>query len=247
MELVFEKGSPDEPRGHTLVYFRRRTGEGLLATYVVVLPVSMDISKYIPPLLAPQFAGMTPRQMSAFALPPAPEEVSSYEELIRLAELRHDDLVFGGTLFSTDATHLIEAANEAVQRYAQLWTDYLERAPAPAEVEEGGMAVSEVLYSLMSERDKLTEMAKLVGKLRFAVEGQDSALIEETKEEIRLLAKYLPKEYEVERLLEAAQQPRPKGGELARLYLERCYRLSDGREEEARELEKQIKVLESSE
>lgn len=248
MDLTFEKGSPQEPKGHALFYFRSGTEEKVLAIYVVVLPISMDIAKYIPPLLAPQFGGMAPREMSAFALPPVPEEVSGYEELARLAELRDDDLISGGTLFSTEPTSLIETANEAVQKYAQLWADYLERAPSLEQVkEESGLGVSEVLYSLMGNRDKLAEMAKLVGKLRFAVEGRDTALIEEAEEEMLTLSRYLPENYKVARLLEVARLPQPVGGELAQLYLERCYRLSDGNEEGVRQLEERIRVLETSE
>ena len=248
MDLIFDKGSPEEPKGHALFYFRSGGGEKVLATYVVVLPISMDIAKYVPPLLASQFGGMAPREMSAFALPPVPEEVSGYEELVRLAEMRDDDLILGGTLYSTEPTSLIEAANEAVQRYAQLWADYLERAPFPEQAEEeSGLGVSEVLYSFMSDRDKLAEMAKLVGKLRFAVEGHDTALIKEAEEEILTLSRYLPENYRVARLLEVARLPQPIGGELAQLYLERCYRLSDGNEEGVRQLEERIRVLETSE
>lgn len=248
MDLTFEKGSAEEPKGHALFYFRSGAGDKVLATYVVVLPISMDIARYIPPLLAPQFSGMGPREMSAFALPPVPEEVDSYDELVRLAELRDDDLIFGGTLFSMQPTSLIETANEAVQRYAQLWADYLQQAPSQAQAEEeSGLGVSEVLYSLMSDRDKLGEMAKLVSKLRFAVEGGDEAMIREAEEEILILSKYLPENYKLARLLEVARLPHPVGGELAQLYLERCYRLSDGNEEGVRQLDERIRVLETSE
>ena len=192
MSLTFERGNPQEPRGHALVYFRAGS-ERVLALYVIVLPVSMGISKYIPPLLAPQFGGVSPQEMSAVALPPVPEEVGSYEELVKLAEMREDDLILGGTVLpSAEPTSLMEAANGAVQEYAQLWTDYLERTPIAAGKggvgEEGVVGVSEVLYSLMGERDKLAEMSKLVSKLRFAVEGHDSAAAKETEEEIQILS-----------------------------------------------------------
>ena len=249
MSLTFERGNPQEPKGHALVYFRAGS-ERVLALYVIVLPVSMDISKYIPPLLAPQFGGISPQEMSAVALPPVPEEVGSYEELMKLAEMRSDDLILGGTLLPTaEPTSLMEAANSVVQEYAQMWADYLARNPVVEEEreEEGAVGVSEVLYSLMGGRDKLAEMSKLVAKLRFAVEGQDSAAINEAEEEIRILSRYVPDNYLVSQLLDVARQPQPIGGDLAQLYLERCYRLSDGDEESVRKLEEQIKVMESSE
>jgi hypothetical protein len=251
MSLTFERGNPQEPRGHALVYFRAGS-ERVLALYIIVLPVSMDISKYIPPLLAPQFGGVSPQEMSAVALPPVPEDVGSYEELVKLAEMREDDLILGGTVLpSAEPTSLMEVANSTVQEYAQLWADYLERTPMPgaqeAIEEEGGVGVSEVLFSLMGERDKLAEMSKLVSRLRFAVEGHDSAATKDAEEEIQILSRYLPDNYLIAQLLDVALRPQPMGGDLAQLYLERCYRLSDGDEEGVRKLEERIKVMESSE
>lgn len=251
MSLTFERGNPQEPRGHALVYFRAGS-ERVLALYIIVLPVSMDISKYIPPLLAPQFGGVSPQEMSAVALPPVPEDVGSYEELVKLAEMREDDLILGGTVLSSaEPTSLMEVANSTVQEYAQLWADYLERTLMPgaqqAIEEEGGVGVSEVLFSLMGERDKLAEMSKLVSRLRFAVEGHDSAATKDAEEEIQILSRYLPDNYLIAQLLDVALRPQPMGGDLAQLYLERCYRLSDGDEEGVRKLEERIKVMESSE
>jgi hypothetical protein len=57
----------------------------------------------------------------------------------------------------------------------------------------------------------------------------------------------LPDNYLIAQLLDVALRPQPMGGDLAQLYLERCYRLSDGDEEGVRKLEERIKVMESSE
>ena len=48
MTLQYEIGDPEKPRGHALVYFTR-AGEpdSVLATDIVVLPSSVDVTKYI--------------------------------------------------------------------------------------------------------------------------------------------------------------------------------------------------------
>ena len=44
----------------------------------------------------------------------------------------------------------------------------------------------------MSEGDKLEELTKMVGKLRFAVDGSDSRQVEEAEQDIRLPRPPLP-------------------------------------------------------
>src|SRR5438874_1460357 len=81
--LTFERGSSDHPVGHAFLYFVN--GDEILTTYIVVSPVTFDIGKYIPPLLASSFgqSGLL-AQASFFPIPPVPE---NYElnELRRLA------------------------------------------------------------------------------------------------------------------------------------------------------------------
>ena len=48
MQLVFERGEAQRPKGHALIYFRDSDGAGVLATYVVIPPISIDFSKYLP-------------------------------------------------------------------------------------------------------------------------------------------------------------------------------------------------------
>ena len=51
MDFTFERGSADNPRGHALIYFQSFHDAGeLLATYLVVLPIQVDVSKYVPPV-----------------------------------------------------------------------------------------------------------------------------------------------------------------------------------------------------
>ena len=248
MDLTFEKGDAQRPRGHAVVYFRVDTEpDKVYASYMVVLPVRADFGKYVPPFLASHLGNLPLNDFSSFAMPPVPEEVNSYDELERLSDLRQDDLVFGSSMFSFDLPRMMEAITDAVQSYAELCTDFYERqglggAPAAESLPAGAagegeeqeddldasFSVNEVLFSLMSERDKLAELSRLLGKLQFAQEGQDEGMTGEVTEEITALSRHLPEEFQVLNLLAAAQEANSQGSRLAQLYLDRCFRLSDG-------------------
>ena len=259
MDITFERGDPHRPKGHALLYFRVSTEpDKVYATYIVTLPVKADLAKYVPPFLASHLGNLPLNDFSAFAMPPMPEPVDSYQELERLSQLRDDDLVFGTSMFSFDLPRMMEAVTEAVQAYFQLYSDavgslgvgQLEPAAEPVSLEaetsdDRALGVNEVLFGLMSERDKLGELSQLLGKLRFALEGQDSDGAGEASEEINTLARHLPEEFQITSLLAVAQDISQKGSRLAQLYLDRCFRLSDGDLSTAQSLEEQIRTLQA--
>jgi len=227
MSLSFEQGSQHQPRGHAILYFR--SASDVMATYIIVLPLQVDFTKYIPPLMANQVKDAGLEQFSAFAMPPVPESVGSYEALEDLARNRGDDLIYGGAIPADDFMQSAQLVNEAVQSYAQIYREHI-WTPQAGGTEQGhsaapGLSVGEVVYSLMSEQDKLSELTKLVGKTRFAVEGKDTHQLEETEAEMRTLARHLPDGFQVPRLIEAARLSLEQGPRLAELYLERCYKL----------------------
>ncbi len=262
MNLAFDKGDPSRPKGHALLYFRVSTEpDQVYATYVVTLPVKADLTKYVPPFLASHLGSAPLTDFSAFAMPPVPEPVISYQELERLSQLRDDDLVYGDSMFSFDLPRMMEVVAEAVQEYSRLCGEFfdipapIETTPeaiplasseAPAVAEDSSYQVNEVLFSFMSQSDKLTELSRLLGKLRFAQEGQDSTMVNEATAEIQSLARYLPDEFQMAGLLAAAQDASQQGARLAQLYLDRCFRLSAGDSGSADELDQEIQSLESS-
>ena len=272
MDFTFERGDSQRPRGHALVYFRVDTEpDKLYASYIVVLPVKADFGKYVPPFLASHLGNLPLNDFSAFAMPPVPEEVNGHGELERLSDLRQDDLVFGSSMFSFDLPRMMESITDAVQSYSQLCADFYDRqglsgAPASESIPPGAgtglgvgagaaaeaqaesdtdtsFSVNEVLFGLMSERDKLAELSNLLGKLQFAQEGRDESMAGEVTEEITALSRYLPEEFQVLNLLAAARETTGRGSRLAQLYLDRCFRLSDGDTATAQSLEAQIKEL----
>ena len=65
----------------------------------------------------------------------------------------------------------------------------------------------------------------------------------ETEEEIKAIGRYLPENYLVHMLLQAVLDSSVKGARLAQLYMDRCYRLSDGDSEAAEDLEQKIQTI----
>src|SRR5919106_4907430 len=129
MDLNFERGDSQRPKGHALIYFRVNTEpDKVYATYVVTLPVKADLSKYVPPFLATHLGSVPLSDFSAFAMPPVPEPVDSYQELERLSQLRDDDLVYGDSMFSFDLPRMMEAVTGAGQSYSQLCNNYFNNA-----------------------------------------------------------------------------------------------------------------------
>ena len=248
ISVEFEIGDYQKPRGHAVAYFRVfGEHEKILTTYMVVLPVAVDFTKYVPPFLASQFGNFALKEASAFALPPVPEEVQNYEMVRILAELRKDDLIFGGTLNSADIEQLMQQVSDLVQEYGSLWQDYANSSTfslAEIDNEDSTLAVNEVMYSLMNERDRLSELSKMVGRLRFALSGEDNNTRREVEEEIRILGTHLPEHFQVERILEVGRDLSSKGEQLAQLYMERCYKISVGETDIVVKLENKIKALE---
>ena len=242
------------------MYFRVDTEpDKVYATYVVTLPVKSDLTKYVPPFLASHLGSLPLNDLAAFAMPPVPEPVDGYPQLERLSQLRDDDLVYAGSMFSFDLPRMMESVTEAVQTYADMCnTDATitaqgepeplpESQPAPVEDDDRSYSVNEVLFSFMSESDKLGELSRLLGRLRFAVEGSDRDTVDEVGEEIAVLARHLPEEFQVANLLAVAKDTSEQSSRLAKLYLDRCFRLSAGNALEAQELEEQIRKLRDQE
>ena len=271
MDLQFEIGDPQRPRGHALLYFRVETEpDQVYGTYIVTLPITADLTKYVPPFLASHLgtgAAGPLANFSSFAMPPMGELVEGgYDQLVRLANLRQDDLVFGGSMFSYDLARMMESVSEAVQSYSSAWAQISPGAtgaaadltpggvsiplgasqPGAAPVvgddaaESDGMGVNEVLWSFMSEGDRLAELSRLLGRLRFAQEGNDIATIADVTAEMAALGRLLPQEFYIDALVAAAFDTSAEGAQLAQLYLERCYSLSSGNAEQTRRIDEQI-------
>ena len=223
--MIFEKGDVTSPRGHAILYYR--SSGVCLATYIMVLPLKLDLEKFIPPVMISQVKASGIDELTAFAIPPALEEVPSHEFLLKLAEQRFDDLVFGGEVSGNDFLDSAQRVSDAVKEYADLCQKLFNTSNteeiSPSEISD--LSVNEVLFSMMPEREALGELSKMIGKMQFALEGHDDRLAQESVSEITALSRHLPESYQLTDLIKALEGSSSNRLELARLYLERCYKL----------------------
>src|SRR5713226_4026794 len=174
--LTFRAGDPDRPRGHALVFFRDgESADQVWATYLVVAPIKMDLGKYIPAAFASQLAGqLSAAGPSAYPLPPVPEKFEGgLTALERLAELRNDDLLDGGTLRMNDPLYALQPVADIGTQYAELCARYFAAQsldePVPERVTSGSSSldVDDLLLQVMPDRDKVSRLARLAGTLRY--------------------------------------------------------------------------------
>jgi len=227
MQLSFELGDATRPRGHALIYFRGPR-DAVLATYVVVPPIPIEFGKFLPSMFAAHMQSLALPQNAAMPLPPLLEPMESQAALERLARLREDDLVCGGSLPSDGPEHLLQAAAEGAQAYAEVYAAHAATA-APEDREPARslpeLDTEDILLQLMSDRDRLSEMAKRTGQLRYAVEGGDAAGITEAIQAMERVARYLTAKYRCAELIEVARESGTISQRLADLYLQRAFKL----------------------
>lgn len=252
--LTFHVGDPDRPRGHALVFFRDADSpDDVWATYLVVAPIKMDLGKYIPAAfasqLSSQLAGTTP---SAYPLPPVPEKFEGgLRALERLAELRSDDLIDGGTLRMSDPLYALQPVTDIGAQYAERCNAYVSASSSAGGFSAddsvaagaGNVDVDELLMQVMPDREKVGRLARLTGTLRYAVEGADQRAIDETVGEMQRVARYLGDKYRPDELVAAA---RSGSSELAQLLIERCYKLVDEDYAALAEIDRKIAALRPS-
>ncbi len=246
MDITFERGDEAAPRGHAILYFRSSAdADEVWATYVVILPIAVDVSKYVPPFLMNQVAQAGPTELSAFAFPPAPERVGSRDALEEMASRREDDVLYCGSFDSGDVAGAMMTVNEAVQAYADRCGPMVVEEPEEGDKDDDSLGVNEVLYGLMNDADKLGELTSLVGRLKFAIEGSDEVQTREAEREMRALARHLPADNQVHHLVAAVKSSDGRGARLADLYLQRCYHLVKEEYREMADIDRQLAQMET--
>lgn len=210
--------------------------ERVVATYCIVLPIAFSLGKYLPPMLAGQLPTEALREQStgnAMPIPPMFEDAPSVAYLRQLAERRGDDLCDMGTLLISDDNQRLAFAAEGCMEYAELYAAYQQREPAIEEAPQSGASplddvdVEDVAASLLPERDRLGEIARLISQTRYALDTGDQRALAEVSVSMRRLARSLPEKYHADLLVEAALRRDTIGPRLAELYLQRGYKLLD--------------------
>jgi hypothetical protein len=243
MSLQFERGDRDAPVGHALIYFRADSGP-ILAAYASIPPIPFDPTKYLPGIFAGMMQGMDLGEAAlVMPTPPVPEEVESIEYLHALAEQRHDDLLYGGTVSLSNPMQLAEVLQVVAREYAEAY-----RAAMPAIVREtssaaptsGTVPPDDAPFATMSEQERLKELTMLTGRLQDSLPtGADP----EVEKQMHELAALLPSKYRARELLEAAHVSGERGRKLAGLYLERAYKLYNEEYLDLERLDREIDAL----
>ena len=235
MELRFERGDAAAPLGHAILFFSSARDPSVLAAcYLIVPPIQIDLTRYMPPLLSGHIPAGALKEVQAVPLPPVPERVPSRHYVEKLARLRNDDLLDGGVLDLDNLERCLTTTAELAQLYLQRYRSAADTAdagratPDESRAESGPLelGVDNVLDDLLGDHDRLTELAKLVGVLRYAVGGADQAQIEETQARMHRLARRLPEKYRASELISAAARVGSGAEQLAELFVERGFRLA---------------------
>jgi hypothetical protein len=234
MGLQFERGDAQTPRGHAILYARvSGAAERYVATYCVVLPISFSMAKYLPPMLSGQLGGIEAMSegLSVVPIPPMLEDVSDLETLRQQAERRDDDLCDMGVIALGDDSQRMTFAAQGCGEYGQLYERYQSRwptiAPTPQQPPLDDVSVDDMLSDILPERARLSELSRLIGQARYAIETDDRHQLDETTLSMKRLARSLPEKYRATLLVDSALRRDDTGPRLAELYLQRAFKLAD--------------------
>lgn len=240
MTIQFLRGNSRAPKGHAIFVARYANDpRQVLWTYCIATPMPLSMTKYLPPFLAAQMSSediQDVSNVSAMPLPPFMEEGSTFEGLQQAAEMRDDDFCEIGRLNPSDINERTQLAAQACGEYGQLYLEYSRSykqssTPLPAFSDEPAplddLDAEELLIQTMTDRQRLAELSKLVGLARYALEGRDTHLIDETRQRMQRIARQLPDKYRCNELINVATNPHERGSKLAELYIERGYKLLD--------------------
>jgi hypothetical protein len=260
MGMQFLRGSAQAPKGHA-IFVARSTGNSrtVYCTYCVVPPIPMSLTKYLPPLFAAQIPAEELREsqsiVNGMPIPPMLEEASSMEYLQRLVDLRNDDFCDLGIVSPGDEGARVQMAILACQEYGELYSSYIAAAGQLSQSPSSAVGASleapsindldadELLIQAMSDRQKLTELGKLVGMVRYAVEGHDTSTLQETRRKMQRITSRLAEKYRGSDLVTSAIDPRERGSQLAQLYLSRAFKLLDEEYADIPAIERSIREL----
>ena len=154
---------------------------------------------------------------------------------VRGDDLRNDDVVFGGATKLNDVSIMMTEVKNCMDKYVDLYKSSINIESNTTQ------EIDYVVYGMMSEQDLLSELTILLGRFRYAIEGNDKITIKETGKKISSIGKYLPENMKIDLLLISAQEKDESGSILAQLYLERAYSLHKEDYNRVKVLEDKIK------
>jgi hypothetical protein len=215
----------------------------------------MSLAKYLPPLFAAQIPAedlQDATNVAGMPIPPMLEEGFSLEHLEMLAARREDDLCDIGSVNSRDEVARMQMATLSSQEYAQLYASYMSSEsqvspPAATKIAEpqplDELNAEDLLIQTMSDRQKLAEIGKLVGTARYALDGHDTNLLQDTRHRLQRIAANLAEKYRGNEIVAAAIDPKKQSARLAELYMSRAYKLLDEEYADIPDIERAIREL----
>lgn len=256
MAMRFLRGDPNAPKGHVIFIARSTSNPRVVfCTYCIVPPTPLSLTKYLPSFLAAQLPPEELREaanVNVMPIPPMLEEGSSLEHLQMLADRRSDDLCDIGPINPRDEAARMQLVAEGCQEYGQLYLNYtqtfdrISSSPLP-ELDEAtpldDLDPMDLLEQTMTDRERLTELGKLVGMARYALEGRDTELLQDTKRKMQRISTRLPDKYRANDLTNAALEPGERGAKLVQLYLDRGFKLLDEEYADIPSIERAIRDL----
>ncbi|WP_069805116.1 hypothetical protein [Thermogemmatispora onikobensis] len=257
MDLRFLRGDPQAPKGHAIFFARSSEDERrIFYTYCVVPPLPLSLARYLPSILAAHLP-MDEPNVQVMPIPPMLEELEEgkgLDYLQVLARYRDDDLCELGAIHPRDEAAKMQLAAQACQEYGQLYLNYstsfepvASRSSAQDELPAlDDLDPEELLFQTMTDRQRLAELGKLVGVARYALEGNDSHLLQETRQKMQRIVRLLPEKYKGNALITAACDTGKHSARIAELYLERAYKLLDEEYADIPRIEQAIRELQQS-
>ncbi len=258
MTIQFLRGDTQAPKGHAIFIARSSADPRVvLATYCVVPPTPLSLAKYLPSFLASQLSPedlQDATNVPVMPIPPMLEEGSSFEQLQVLAERRDDDLVDLGTINPRDDSARMQLVAQGCQEYGQYYVNYASTFPKQSFIESppeemvplDDLDTDELLLQTMSEGQRLAELGKLVGVARYAIEGHDTSLLQDTRNRMTNIARLMPEKNRATDLISAATESSERGSRLAQLYLDRGYKLLNEEYADIPGIERTIRELQNT-
>jgi hypothetical protein len=240
--LEFKFGSENNPKGHAIIYFEEY--DEIYAAYIMNFPISGDLSKYIPEMFKDQIPD---EEMTKMIFPPIPEKFNGdFEKILALSEKRSDDLIYGGSINSKDTSSAMSKLNSLANDYTNLCNElgYDDIKSLIDEIPKITNELNDSNYSMMSESDLLTEITKLIGKIKFSKDNNELNEIKEIIKEIRIISKIIPENRKINKLLDYVHLDNANSQEIISAYISRAYGLLNEDYIKVKELEDQIHKLE---
>ena len=247
-DLDFKLGNKEKPMSHAIIYFT--DNEIIFASYVIDFPITGDISKYIPEMFADQIPD---QDMDKIIFPPLPEKYDgSLNELMNLCSLRSDDLIYGGSMSSEEKTLVMSKLSQIANDYSELCKKYFDEITLDNFLGDSKDNTKKILdtenieFISMQESELLLEITKLIGKIKFSKDNNETETINLHKKMISKISEMLPENRKIKDMISYLDLDTKNSEKIVSAYISRAYSMFNEDYIKVKELESLILKLENS-